>query len=147
MSTAPRRHQPIFRRDLEAPTVDGWHTVIVELPIRTYPEHHQRDAHYRQRARRVREKRGAVAALLRGSTVPLPRRPLTVELRRIAPPRNRIRDTTENLQSALKSARDAVADVYEVDDTDAGLIRWTYAQEDGPDYAIRLTFTPRSDQP
>ncbi len=45
----------------------------------------------------------------------------------------------DNLQGALKSVRDGVADRLGVDDG-SPLVRWEYAQEVGKDYAVRIEY-------
>lgn len=68
------------------------------------------------------------------------RRPLVVELTRIAP---RPLDT-DNLSSAFKGHRDAIAALLGVDDRDPR-VSWTYSQEKGKpkEYAVRVTVRAR----
>lgn len=47
---------------------------------------------------------------------------------------------SDNLASAFKAIRDAVAKFIGVSDAPSGGINWTYAQEKSKDYAVRIEF-------
>jgi hypothetical protein len=83
--------------------------------------------HWSRRARRVKAQREAVAQRLRRCQLP-PTRALEVHLVRVSP---RYLDG-DNLQSALKPIRDAVAAWLGVTDGPRGPVTWTYDQEPPP---------------
>lgn len=112
-------------------------TVSVVVPIRTVSEANVR-SFWAARARRVKAQRWAVAALLRGFR-PLPALPAVVTLKRVAPSSGLDGD---NLQSALKATRDAVAEVLGVDDRDPRVV-WVYEQRRGKpkEWAVEIQIT------
>lgn len=103
--------------------------VTVTLPLHTVSITNKRE-HWAKRAKRARDHRMVAKAM-----VPAHPLPCVVRLVRIAP---RALDD-DNLRSALKAARDGVADKLGVDDRDQR-VTWEYGQERGGvgEYAVRV---------
>lgn len=99
------------------------------IPMRTVPGMNTRE-HPMGRHRRVkREKRDTLLCLTQANGGnPRPPPPYSVRLTRIAP-RGTMDD--DNLQSALKAVRDAVAQWLKVDDGDQDRVRFEYDQRRG----------------
>lgn len=97
--------------------------MTITIPMRLPSAANLRE-HWRVRHRRTKEQRTLVTMFL-GSRTP-PAFPLTVRLTRIAP---RALDG-DNLQSAFKAIRDAVAAWIGVADNHAGIV-WEYGQAKG----------------
>lgn len=92
-------------------------TQVVMLPIKTISEANSRD-HWAKKASRVKQHRAAAKALTKSHPLPC-----IVTLTRYSPGTL----DTDNLNSALKAARDGVADKLGVPDNDPR-IEWRYAQ-------------------
>lgn len=107
------------------------HVFCATIPMRTVSAMNARE-HWRMRSARVKAERQAVALVLRGSP---PETPCTVTLTRIAPS-NGLDD--DNLCSALKAARDQVAQWIGVDDRKRDVVRYRYEQQRGKDYAVQV---------
>lgn len=108
--------------------------INVDIPIRTVSVMNTRE-HHMARARRARLHRQSAHWAMEQLRV-RPAFPCTVTLTRIAP---RELDG-DNLQSALKAARDGVADWLGLDDRDAR-VTWNYGQRKGPakQYSVEVT--------
>jgi hypothetical protein len=91
---------------------------------------------WQMRHHRVKRERAAVGWLLK--TAQRPSIPCTVLLTRVAPSGGLDDD---NLRSALKGARDEVAEWLGVNDRDATRVRYAYAQIRGP-WSVRIEFGP-----
>lgn len=98
----------------------------VEIPLRTVSGMNARE-HWRDRARRVKAERHAVAWTLVRRTKP--ELPCKVLLTRSAPS-NGLDD--DNLRGALKAVRDEFANWIGVDDKHTGVVSYRYAQRRGP---------------
>ncbi len=109
--------------------------VCLVLPIYARSEANRRDNRF-AKARRVKEQRGVVAAMLRPLFPVPPDAAVTIRLTRIRKRGARPLDD-DNLRSSLKAVRDGVADALGIDDGDSRLT-WWYAQETGADYAVRI---------
>lgn len=109
------------------------------LSIKTVSEMNAR-CHWRVRDRRREEQRQAVAAHMR--TIrrrPIP--PLVVTLTRFVY-RKKVLDD-DNLRSALKYVRDAVAEELGIDDGNCEKIQWRYDQrENGNEHGVEIAITP-----
>jgi hypothetical protein len=105
-------------------------TIEVSLPLRTRSTLNLR-VHWTKRAKRAQEQRAVVRMRL-AVIRQLPALPAVVTLTRIGP---RTLDG-DNLQGALKSVRDGVADALGVDDGSKD-IEWHYVQEKGV-HAVRV---------
>lgn len=110
----------------------------VVVPIQTVSELNRRD-HWRERHRRAKQQKELTTLLLRTQAnfdrniMPPPYR---VRLVRVSP--RPIRDT-DNLYSATKAIRDAVALFLGVDDADVacgGQVTWSVEQCSDPKYAV-----------
>lgn len=97
--------------------------VTLSIPMRTVSEANRRD-HWAVKAARVKAQRATVAIYL--SRVPRVRMPVSVRLVRTGG--KRLDD--DNLRSAMKAARDSIAEAYGVDDG-SPLWTWNYDQECG----------------
>ena len=108
--------------------------LMFEAPIRTVSEANTR-GHWSKRYARSEAQKHAVLALCRSRFGVRPPPPVRVTLTRIAP---RTLDS-DNLASAFKAIRDAVAFWLELDDGDER-ISWAYVQTKGAPkvYAIRV---------
>lgn len=131
MGVAPRR----------APLAEG-RVLMFDASIRTVSEANTR-GHWSGRYSRGKGQKRAVLALCQtrfGVTPPGP--PLVVKLTRIAP---RLLDD-DNLRSAFKAIRDAIAFWLEVDDGDPR-VAWAYDQKKGEPkaYAIRVEISRRTE--
>lgn len=109
---------------------------MVIIPIKTVSGLNARE-HWRQRTRRVKAERTAVAWALRAAE--RPPIPCAVLLTRIAPSNGL--DPDDNLPSSMKGVRDQIAEWLGVDDRKRQLVRYLYAQERGP-YGVRIEFQP-----
>lgn len=101
----------------------------VEIPIRAVSLANQRE-HWARRAKRAKEHRRAGYLATKAHALPL-----IVILTRIG----KRKLDGDNLQGALKSVRDGVADRLGIDDANP-LVRWEYAQEIGKGYAVRIEY-------
>ncbi len=99
----------------------GHSAITVTVPI-ALPAITNRREHHFTRARRVRREIAAVLEALRGKTPPT--LPVTVAIRRSG----WMLQDNDNLVSACKSVRDAIANWLGVDDRDNGL-HWRLDQE------------------
>lgn len=111
--------------------------VCVTVPVRTISAINARE-HWAVRAKRVKAERRATAWALRVASAEglLDREPI-VRLTRLMGPRGRMLDD-DNLRSALKSVRDAVAEWLRADDADER-ITWVYAQpERAAQWGVRV---------
>ena len=106
--------------------------IVVDLPLKIVSVANLRE-HWSVRAKRAKMQRQAVC-------LALPRLPhaghIQVEFTRFGP---RLLDS-DNLVSALKSARDGVSDRIGWDDADPR-ITWAYAQICAPEHALRVALT------
>lgn len=91
-----------------------------------------RDAHWGRRHKRVAEERDLVSWALVGK--PKPATPCRIQIVRIAPS-NGLDD--DNLASACKGVRDALAQWMGVDDRRRDLVRYSYDQLRGP-WGVRI---------
>jgi hypothetical protein len=101
---------------------------VVTLPLRLGRGQNAREHHY-ARHRRVAAEKAAVTLALRAARLSPPPAPYVVTLTRISPGEG---IDTDNLDGALKSVRDAVADFLGVDDSPKAPVRWIPAQDRGP---------------
>ncbi|MDP1543175.1 MAG: hypothetical protein Q8L99_08500 [Polycyclovorans sp.] len=101
------------------------------LPLRIQSAANLRE-HWAVRSKRVKSER--LAALALSITLPLP---VVVTLTRIAP---RPLDD-DNMIGGFKALRDGIADRLGVADNDPR-VKWTYGQERGKRYAVRVEVTP-----
>jgi len=95
------------------------------------------------KSRRIKQQRRIVTEYLTYDACSVPRDvPLTVTLTRISP---RALDPGDNLPSALKACRDAVAAFLGIDDRHPH-VQWNYAQRRGAvrEQAIAITFARRT---
>lgn len=107
------------------------------LPIRTVSEANSHE-HWRMRQKRAKSQRNEchLKAKARMARFP-PQPPLQVHLTRIG-----VRKLdSDNLQGALKHVRDGIADALGIDDGRDDLVTWTYSQELGKEYAVRIEVT------
>lgn len=106
--------------------------MIVLLPIRTVSEINRRE-HWAVKAKRTKTHRSTAFHL-----TPAHPLPCVVTLTRIAP---RALDD-DNLRSALKAARDGIADRFFISDRDPR-VSWRYAQRKGApkEYAVEVAIT------
>lgn len=105
---------------------------MIHVPLRTVSGMNARE-HWQARARRVKGERQLVAWHL--ASVKKPAVPLVVTLTRIAPSNGL--DPDDNLPSALKGARDEIAEWLGVNDRDRKTVRYEYEQERGP-WGVRI---------
>jgi len=117
---------------------------VVDVPVRVHSEANRRD-HFRAVAARKKQQRSLVSAELWHHALlhPVPRAPYVVQLIRRCPPRSKCRDS-DNLRSALKAVRDAVAEHLDIDDNDLrpnSQARWEYAQEESPRHSVLIRIT------
>lgn len=108
------------------------------VPLRTNSNANARE-HYAVRAKRVeRERRTTTEAWIAAGSV-APTWPTVVTLTRISP---RLLDSGDNLPSAMKAPRDALAKAWGIDDRDPR-VEWRYAQRKGPPktYAVVVEWT------
>ena len=96
------------------------------LPLRTVSRLNSRE-HWRARSTRSKAERSTAALMC-----PHFQTPCTVTLTRVGP---RALDS-DNLQGALKSIRDGIADKLKVNDN-GPLVQWKYEQARGP-YEVRV---------
>ena len=109
---------------------------MIHVPLRTVSGMNARE-HWQARARRVKGERLLVAWHL--ASVKKPPVPLVVTLTRIAPSNGL--DPDDNLPSALKGARDEIAEWLGVNDRDRKTVRYEYEQERGP-WGVRIEWRP-----
>lgn len=131
-------------KEVWAPGKEGvdHHIGTVTVPIRTVSEANTR-GHWAAKARRAKEHRttcrlvcGAPLAKYRTGLRDGHVRRLNIRLTRVAP---RTLDD-DNLHSALKSARDGVADALGLTDDSDVRVAWVYAQVQRPmTYAVEVT--------
>lgn len=111
-----------------------------EVPVHTVSEANAR-SHRMAKASRVKAQRAtvtrAVCAFV-GPVCPLPL-PLTVELVRLAPSAGLDDD---NLTSALKATRDAIATWLGVDDRKRDVVRYVYEQRREKSYGVEVCIRP-----
>lgn len=115
--------------------------VVIDVPIRLESELN-RSEHWTKKAARRKSQRQAVLLCWRSqvrSVLPAAAM-FHVELVRLCPPKNKIRDT-DNLAAAFKSIRDEVANQLGVDDADIaqGDVTWDYAQDSDDRHWVRIT--------
>ena len=103
----------------------------VLLPIRTYSLTNSR-VHWRVRSQRAKQQRQAACLV-----APKAALPCVVTMTRIGP--RKLDD--DNLQGALKSIRDGIADKLGVDDSDAR-IAWRYNQAIGKEFGVEIAVAP-----
>lgn len=113
--------------------------VSIVAPVETVSEMNRRD-HWSARHRRAKQQKEVVTLLLRTAKFErsLLVAPFEVTLTRLAP--GAIRDS-DNLASATKAVRDAVASFLGVDDQDltgTPAVTWSLAQERSARYAVRV---------
>lgn len=106
--------------------------MLIRIPLRTVSGMNVRE-HHMARHRRVKAERAAVAWALAGK--PVPQLPVVVTLERLAPS-NGLDD--DNLRSAMKPARDQVAQWLGVDDRDPR-VAWAYGQRRSKDWGVEVT--------
>lgn len=111
---------------------------MIAIPLRTGNGLNARE-HWRQRDRRVRAEREALAWGLLLAQRPdratwRPPIPCSVRITRVAPS-NGLDD--DNLAGSLKSVRDQIAEWMGVDDKRSDLVRYVYAQRRGP-WAVEI---------
>jgi len=111
--------------------------IMVSLPLRTHSTLNVRE-HWRKRARRAQEERAVVRMRLAGVRGWPPPLPVTVTLTRVGPRKL----DGDNVQGALKAARDGVADALGVDDGSEEVL-WFYEQERGV-YEVRVKVESKS---
>ena len=110
------------------------------LPMHTVSEANAR-GHHMGKARRVKAQRAAVTTAVQalvGPRCPLPL-PLVVELVRLAPSSGLDDD---NLCSALKATRDALAKWLGVDDRKRDVVRYKYDQRREKTYGVEVCIRP-----
>lgn len=110
------------------------------LPIKTVSTLNARE-HWSKRARRAKDQRRAtfLTVAREARATPLP---VVVTLERLAPSNGLDGD---NLQGAMKSVRDGIADCYGVDDRDER-IEWRYSQRKAREYGVSITIAPAEDK-
>lgn len=116
-------------------------TISYTLPIKTISEANASRGWKGRWARGKKQKQ--VAALLTGvEAKPFigTKKPIVVTLTKVNPPKCRNLDT-DNLASAMKATRDAIAKVIGIDDG-SDMIRWEYAQTRGKEHAVHVTISP-----
>ena len=106
------------------------------IPIKTVNESNQR-SHWAVKAKRTASVRGAASLFGLAQTLPPDPFPLTVTLTRVSP--GTLDD--DGLASALKAARDGIADWLGVDDKLRDVVRYRYEQRKGSPYAIEVALT------
>ena len=119
-------------------------SVCVPIPgLRTVCELNAHE-HWRVRSKRAKTQRELVTLVLRRTVAPmmLVGAPLVVTLTRVAPSQGL--DDGDNLPSAHKHVRDAVAALLGIDDRDPR-VSWRYAQRRGP-WGIEIAIEPASDR-
>ncbi len=118
--------------------------VTTTLPIYARSEANNRD-NRRKKAARVKEQRGVVRAMIHGHACRVlqmarvfnPNPVFDVSLTRIRRRSAKPLDD-DNLRTSLKAVRDGVADALGIDDGDTKRLRFTYAQEPGSDFGVRI---------
>ncbi len=111
------------------------------VPLRTRSAANLRE-HWAVRAKRVKTERdaGVWATKAMGNTPQvwaLLEQPLAIHLVRILGPRGRLLDD-DNLRSSLKAFRDGVAEALGINDGDQSAAVWSYAEEAGLKWAVRI---------
>jgi len=122
----------------------------VTLPIYARSEANNRDNRF-VKAKRAKEQRGVVRAMVHGNASGVlklaklitPAPAFTVTLTRVHRKSARPLDD-DNLRGSLKAVRDGVADALGIDDGEIRRLRFSYAQEPGRDYAVRIEITSES---
>lgn len=109
---------------------------VIAVPLRLGRGGNTRE-HHMQRARRVRAEREAVAWCLYGQDKPPT--PCVVLITRITP--SPIPMDDDNLASACKGVRDAIAEWLGIDDKHDQTVRYRYAQRRGP-WGTEIEFLP-----
>lgn len=104
--------------------------LLLELPIYTTTESNT-GGHWRTKARRADKQREAIGMFLIGRE--LPKLPACIKFTRFG----KKKLDGDNLQSAFKHVRDAVAERYKVDDA-SDLYTWEYDQEQRDFYGVRI---------
>lgn len=106
---------------------------MIELELHTKPEGNSRE-HWRRVQRRAKEQKLICGQVLRGHLPP--KLPATITLTRMSSGQL----DTDNLQSALKRVRDAVADWCGCGDSPSDPLEWEYGQEKCKrgHYAVRI---------
>lgn len=110
---------------------------MIFVPIRTVGGLNARE-HPMQRSRRVKKERQTTAWSL--VMLRKPALPCTVLLTRVGPS-NGLDD--DNLAGACKGVRDQIAQWLGVDDRDAQIVRYLYAQERDKQWGVRVEFRPK----
>jgi len=111
----------------------------ITFPLRTISGMNARE-HPMARKRRVKAERAVVAwSLVKAFRASRPTLPLVIRLTRFAPSRGL---DSDNLQSALKAVRDAIAQWLGINDADESRARYAYAQARAPAYLVRIEFIP-----
>jgi hypothetical protein len=100
--------------------------IRVELPLHIVSESNQRESWQRVAARKKLHRQTA-RVLMQRHLRPIPERPATITLTRIAP--GTLDD--DNLVGGFKFVRDGVADWLGIDDG-SPMLKWRYAQRKGP---------------
>ena len=124
--------------------------MMVHIPIKTVSEANRRDRPMRipggqwipgwdVKRRRTKEHRYVSALCIANAHIHLEPAPFTVTMTRITPSSRMLDD--DNLRSALKAARDGIADAFGIDDGDPR-VTWEYAQRKGKprEYAVEVEF-------
>ena len=111
----------------------------VTVPVETVSELNRRD-HWSKKYRRAKQQKEITTLFLRASRFDKSelKSPFVVRMTRVAP--GQIKDS-DNLASATKAIRDAVANFLGVDDSDLSEVSdvsWIVRQERGPSYALRI---------
>lgn len=122
-------------------------TVEIVVPVRTVSELNARSSWF-QKHRRVKQQKDLTTLLLRsGVNRAKLRPPYRVRMTRLAP--GAIRDS-DNLYSATKAIRDAIAAFLEVDDADlvgTPEVSWSVDQERQSSYGVRIRIDADPCQP
>lgn len=105
------------------------------LPIKVSSKSNAR-GHWAKRHREAKSQRQAAYSFTMIKTMPKERKPCPVTLTRIRPKGARMLDG-DNCLDSLKSVRDGIAEAFQYDDGDQAW-EWRYAQEVGPEYAVRV---------
>jgi len=111
----------------------------LELPIYTKCEANAR-AHHMAKHRMLGDLRPTVEMAIRANANKAhfkPTFPCVVRMTRLAPKANRL-DSGDNLSSALKRARDGIADWLRVDDRHERLVSYVCEQEDAHSFGVRI---------
>lgn len=118
---------------------------VFHIPLRVHSKTNQR-IHWTQRNQIAKHERRSTATawqLHLGRWVP--ELPCRIHLVRLSTTKRKM--DSDNLKSALKCVRDGIADVIGVDDGNETLLQWTYGQEQGRYYEVRVEITTGLPQP